>query len=170
MGRFEREKNIELLIKSFAELKNNLSNGVLVLVGEGREKNQLEKQIENLGLKDVHFISTIEYSLVPEIINCADVLVITSEFESGPLVALESIACGVPVVMTDVGRARELITNDFVGRIVNWDEKSISFGVMDILSMDKNKVIKACQEAAVNFDCEITIEKTIEIYRKAIFN
>lgn len=168
LGRFEPEKNLELVIKSFAELKKEVSYGKLVLVGEGREKGRIKELIVDMDLKDVYIIDTLVPSLVPEILNCADVLIITSKYESGPLVALESMACGIPVVTTDVGRVREFIKNEFVGKIVEYDEKKIAFAIKELLFADRNKINKACRDTALDFSFDTTIKKTLDIYKKLV--
>jgi len=165
LGRFEQEKNLDLIIKSFKELKKEIPSGKLLLVGEGREKIRIENLVIEMCLKDVFFINTIESDLVPELLNCADVLIITSNYESGPLVALESIACGIPIVTTDVGRVREFIKNEFVGKIVDRNEKNVANAILELFSADKEKIKKECREAAQYFAFETTIYETIEIYK-----
>jgi glycosyltransferase involved in cell wall biosynthesis len=69
---------------------------------------------ESLGL-DPRVIFTGRRSDIPAVLNALDALVVASATETGPLVLLEALACGVPVVSTPVGRAPELLRDGLVG-------------------------------------------------------
>lgn len=119
VGRLEAEKNLEFLIDIFYKLNNKLC--ILVLVGNGREKTKLQKICLDRGMENVIFLGEFVQDKIPEILNCADLFILTSLFESGPLVVLEAIACNIPVVSTDVGRVREFLNNSGIRVISRMD-------------------------------------------------
>ena len=168
VGRLEMEKRVDLLIKTFKIVKEQIMDAKLLIVGEGRKRKELETLTKELKLeKDVIFTGTIEHDKIPEIMNCADVFILCSLFESGPIVAMEAISCGIPIVMTDVGRAREFIKNGFIGRIVKEEkEENIAEAVNQVLNMDLGKCKEECLKIAKNFSIETTARRTIEIYKR----
>ena len=169
VGRLEKEKTVNLLIKSFGEVKNKEKNAKLVLVGGGREKNRLEELVKELKLKDVIFMGTLEHDKIPEIINCAEVFALTSLYESGPLVTQEALACGVPVVSVDVGRVREFIQNELIGKIVDRDKENIADALIHFLEIRNYEAIKkTCRETALRFSFKNTAKQTIDVYREIV--
>ena len=81
--------------------------------------NQLQKLAGNLGISDsVTFLGRIKHEELPRFYNAADVCVVPSYYESCGLVALESLACGTPVVASDVGNLRDVIRQGQTGYVV----------------------------------------------------
>lgn len=168
VGRLEKEKKLDLLIKSFAFVKKNNPQTKLVFVGDGRENAHLKNLVDEIKLKDVIFMGAIKYDKIPEVLNCADVFALTSLYESGPLVIIEALACGVPAVTVDVGRVREFIQNRYCGKIVERDEQKFANALIDILRMDKAKTRDECVYSTENFSFEETAKKTMEVYKEVV--
>lgn len=168
VGRLEKEKNLEFLIKSFAFVKKNNPHTKLVFVGDGRERVHLKNLVDELELKDVIFMGAMEYDKIPEVLNCADVFALTSLYESGPLVIIEALACGVPSVTVDVGRVREFIQNRYCGRIVERDGQKFANSISDFLTMDGTQIKEECTNTAKNFSFEKTAIGTMEVYKEVV--
>jgi len=118
VGRYKKEKGLDLLIKAFRKVQNEIPNCKLVLVGDGPEKQDLLKVTLGLELKDIVFMDPLEHDKIPEIMNCADVFALCSLYEGMPTVVLEALACGVPVVSTDVGGVYKVVRDGKTGYIV----------------------------------------------------
>ena len=118
VGRFKKEKGLDLLVKAFKKVKNKIPDCRLVLVGDGSEKQNLFKLVNGLKLRDVQFMNTVEHNEIPRIMNCADVFALCSLYEGMPTVVLEALACGVPVVSTDVGDVHKVVHDNETGYIV----------------------------------------------------
>ena len=118
VGRLKKEKGLDLLIKAFVKVQKEIPDCKLVLVGEGVEKENLSNLVNDLELSNVQFMNTIEHNEIPGIMNCADVFALCSLYEGMPTVVLEALACGVPVVSTDVGDVHKLVHDDKTGYIV----------------------------------------------------
>jgi glycosyltransferase involved in cell wall biosynthesis len=117
VARLEKQKNIPLLLRAFYELR--ATGYELVVVGEGRERDRIEAEIKKLGLQDkVHLLGQKTREEVRRILWRADVFVLSSDYEGWGLAAVEALAAGVPVVMTDTGCAGEVIINNTTGRVV----------------------------------------------------
>jgi teichuronic acid biosynthesis glycosyltransferase TuaC len=85
---------------------------------EGNNRAQLERQVNELELKDcVIFLGPVKPDQLPALLSAADVFVLATSNEGWANVFLEAMACGLPVVTTDVGGNREVINDDSLGFI-----------------------------------------------------
>ena len=110
VGRLVPVKNLDLLIKAFAQLKRGHEDLKLVIIGDGPEKNRLEAISEGLGLKE-KVIFTGWQTELSGYYRAACLTAITSESEGYNRTAIEAMACGCPLVMSDVGLAGEILIN-----------------------------------------------------------
>jgi glycosyltransferase involved in cell wall biosynthesis len=118
VGRLTRQKGVALLIEAFRSLQNrNGSRPMLLIVGEGEERYDLERRAVEGGLVDhVRFLGN--RSDVPELLAASDAFVLSSLWEGGPLVVLEAMAAGLPVVATRVGDVPAMVEDGRSGFIV----------------------------------------------------
>ncbi|MBN1245748.1 glycosyltransferase family 4 protein [Candidatus Bathyarchaeota archaeon] len=151
-GRVERIKGLDFLIKSFKSVKEMEPNAKLVIVGRGSDETRLRRLTEEFELTDVVFMGFQNPRKIPEILNCADVVVLCSVSEASPNIVREAFACGVPVVSTNVGDVQKIITNEWIGRIVERNEESFAIAITDILNLEPEKVKKECIKISKNFD------------------
>jgi len=122
VGRIDPLKGIDRLIQAIPYLQN-IQGLKLVVIGGGensqREIEQLQKLACNLNIQDsVTFLGLIKHEQLPYFYSAADVCVVPSYYESFGLVALESLACGTPVVATDVGNLKYIIRQGETGYVV----------------------------------------------------
>lgn len=160
VGRLEAEKNLDFLIDVFYRFNNNRYK--LVLVGNGRDKTRLQEICFERGMQNVIFLGEFDHDKIPEILNCADLFVLASLFESGPLVVIEAIACNVPVVSTDVGRVREFLNNSEMGVICKMDKSDFIEAINFFL--DKKELQRQNLNYIYKYSFEKTLNKTKEIY------
>ncbi|PXW96588.1 glycosyltransferase involved in cell wall biosynthesis [Sphaerotilus hippei] len=110
VGRFVEAKGMRELVSAFATLAASDPDLSLALVGDGVMKDELTGLLESTGLRHrVHFPGGLPPEQVAEWINAADVLTLPSWSEGYPNVVVEGVACGRPVVATDVGGTREIL-------------------------------------------------------------
>jgi len=122
VGRIDPLKGIDKLIKALVYLRNIQGLRLLVIGGgenSQHEVKQLRKLARNLGVENsVTFLDLVRHEKLPYFYSGADVCVVPSYYESFGLVALESLACGTPVVTTDVGDFRNIIREGETGYVV----------------------------------------------------
>lgn len=121
-GRMEHEKGVGLLLETFACIQRFCPEAHLLLVGDGRERRQMEAQAEELNLHHVHFVGAVPHTDVGEYLGATDVSLLTSRIEGMSMGVLESLSCGVPVVATGVGDNARLIQENISGEIVSIPE------------------------------------------------
>ena len=100
VGRLARFKRIDVIIRSFQELKELFPQLELIIVGDGEERENLETLCDNLGLSPfVHFVG---YQKNPfAFMAQSDIYVMASEMEGLPNILIEAMICGIPVVAPD---------------------------------------------------------------------
>lgn len=100
VSRFNPQKNHSFLIDIFEKIYERNKNAVLLLVGDGEDKEKIEKKVSNRGLKNSVFFMGIR-SDVDCILQSIDVLVFPSLFEGLPVSIIEAQAAGVPCLLSD---------------------------------------------------------------------
>jgi len=123
VGRLSPEKNIPILLQC-AKLLPDVS---FVIVGDGPQKGVLQKMSE--GLKNVFFLG--HTTNVEDFYAAFDVLFLPSLVEGMPLVILEAMAVGTPVVASDVGAISEVVTDGVSGCLV-WNASGVNLFVQAI--------------------------------------
>jgi glycosyltransferase involved in cell wall biosynthesis len=113
------KKGVPYLLKALARLKEKRDDFVLDIVGNGQNRSEYEELASKLGLKDsVHFHGRLETKdEVAEFMERCDVFVLPSLFETFGVVLIEAMACGKPVIATDIGGPNEIVIKE-VGELV----------------------------------------------------
>lgn len=107
----------------------------LAIAGTGADESALKALTVELGLEQrVHFLGAVEHDLLPQLLCAADAMVLPSEREGLANAWIEAIACGTPVIIPDVGGAREVVLDDTAGRIVERTPKAIALAATDLLA------------------------------------
>jgi D-inositol-3-phosphate glycosyltransferase len=135
VGRIQRLKGIEVLLRAAAELAEpgRLGRRIQVLIVGGQtevdqqrgaeraELDRLRALTDRLGLSgNVDFVGAVDQGHLPSFYRAANVTVMPSSYESFGLVAAESMACGTPVVASQVGGLRSLVQDDETGFLIPW--------------------------------------------------
>jgi len=122
VGRFSPIKGIDRLLAAMKHLPQNEKYRLVIIGGDGQntpELNTLQNLARELGVGEmVSFAGKIEQEDLPGYYSAADVLAVPSYHESFGLVALESLACGTPVVATQVGAMENIIQGGKTGIVV----------------------------------------------------
>jgi len=120
IGNLKPVKGLTYLLGAFNAIRKNNGNNIrLVLVGDGKQRQELEAKVASFGMeKDVSFMGMRPHAEVPLWLNASDVLCLPSLHEGMPNVVLEALACGIPVVATNVGGIPEIIEENANGFLV----------------------------------------------------
>ena len=132
VGNLIKRKNVDSLLEA-KKIAN--SDYYLVVVGDGPLFKKLTKKVEDENIRDVIFTGSRDD--VESIIPSCDVLILPSFSESFGLVLIEALACGKPVIGSDVGGISEII-NDDVGLLVNPNKISSIANAVDTIVNDEN--------------------------------
>lgn len=111
VGRVVAQKGLTYLLQALAQLKAaGVTNWHFNIVGDGPLRPDLETEAINLGIADqVTFTGWLPFEQVPETMRGADMFVLPSVIEGMPLVLLQAMACGLPVLATKVSGSVDLV-------------------------------------------------------------
>lgn len=177
VGRLDPEKRVGLVIEAFkktrAILVEKRIEPLLVLVGDGTDKANLEKLVVKLGLVDaVKFLGKVLPPDLYEIYRMGWVFVTASPIETQGIVLIEAAACGLPLIAVNKGAVAEICKNGGNGYLceVGNEVGEMTDAMVDILTdADKRKKYAAKSiEIAGEHDFEKTLDKFINIYKKVV--
>jgi glycosyltransferase involved in cell wall biosynthesis len=163
----DRQKNISGMLRVLKRLSEVRSDWVCQMVGEGIHYEQLIAYAKDLGIegKFVIFHGLKENEELSKLMAQADFNVMFSRYENLPVVILESFACGVPVLSTDVGGISEHM-NDELGLLFrNEDEDGLFDKLIFMLDhYEKYNKSKIREYAEAHFSKEVIGARLYEIY------
>ncbi|GAW94017.1 glycosyltransferase [Calderihabitans maritimus] len=114
----DSKKGVPYLLEAIAQLRVERDDFILDIVGDGPNRKEYEELANSLGLADiVYFHGTKKKEEVAEFMKQCDFFVLPSLYETFGVVLIEALACGKPVVTTNVGGPNEIVTSE-VGKLV----------------------------------------------------
>ncbi|MES2366232.1 MAG: glycosyltransferase [Pseudomonadota bacterium] len=142
VGGLVERKGFHRVIECLPALKIRYPNLVYLIVGgagaEGDMRAELEQQVAALSLQDmVRFLGIIPAASLKWPLSAADVFVLSTRNEGWANVFLEAMACGLPVVSTDVGGNAEVVCSDELGIIVPFGDRT-SLSAALLTALEKN--------------------------------
>lgn len=117
VGRLSRQKGFDLLLEAFGKIAAQEEKPWLVIVGEGDQRQSLMEMSARSSLTD-HILFLGDRGDAVDLMTGADYFVLSSLWEGGPLVVLEAMAAGLPVVATDVGDVSSMVVDGETGFVV----------------------------------------------------
>jgi len=172
VGKFAHFKGIDVLLKAAKIYENEFDSVATLIMGHGNRYQELVDLKERLNLKNVYFIGHLDQEDAARVLNIADVSVVPSREEAFGLVAIEALACGVPVVATNRGGLPDFI-DESVGALVDAEDY---IGLAEaIIKEIKNpqrevKSRRAAEYALNGFSWQRVAEEVVEVYEEAVNN
>lgn len=177
VGRLMEVKGLHHLVDAMPAIIARRAGAFLTVVGFGPEEARLRAQVERLGLGDkVRFVGPVAQAELPSHYRRAAVLVAPSvqlragDQEGLGLVTIEAMACGCPVVVSDLSTVRDAVDGTPAVRVMPGDADAIARGVLDVLSSPATHAIPPAQRAALaaRFGWDAVAARYVELLRSAI--
>ena len=175
VGRLNEQKGIQYLIRAMPIIRKNIKNALLLVIGEGGYKSDMQKLAASLDISDsVEFLGAIPHKELSNYYNLADAFVlpsVTSKIgtEGLGLVLLEAMSCGTPVVGTETGGIRYIIKNNENGLLARErDEHDLADKIIRAVSDLKlrQKLSKnGTRFAKENYSWDIIVKKFDALYK-----
>lgn len=168
VARLSPQKTHSLLLEAFRRGPGlSDSRARLLLVGVGELHDKLQAEARHLGLGDRVSFMGIRTD-IPEVLNAADVFVLSSNWEGNPLSVMEAMAAGKPVISTAVGGVPELVEEGKSGFLVKRGNATALAQAMNLLLKDRKlrqTMGKAASKRAIeHFDLRAMTEAYVSLY------
>jgi glycosyltransferase involved in cell wall biosynthesis len=161
------QKNLPLLLESFGRGPGSDPRARLLFVGDGELRKDLEGRIHAMGLQEKARLLGGR-SDVPEVLNAADVFVLSSDWEGNPLSVMEAMAAGKPAVCTAVGGVPELVEDGSCGLLVPpGDAKALARAMRRMLEDHQTRAFMgeaAARRATKSFGLQAMTEAYEDLY------
>jgi glycosyltransferase involved in cell wall biosynthesis len=144
---------------------------VFLVVGKGPDLENVKLQVAQLGIEaNFRLTGFVSDEDLPSYYNVADLFVLPSKSGEGlPLVALEGMACGLPVIATDVGGIREILREDYGKLVAPNKPELLAEAVLDFASVNfssRKEELRVMAEERFSWDANV--KRLVEIYEELI--
>lgn len=172
VGALVDRKGYHRVIEVMPALLEEIPDLVYLIVGgaspEGNNRSYLEQQVARLNLSDhVRFLGPLPSDELKYPLSAADVFVLATANEGWANVFLEAMACGLPVVTTDVGGNKEVVPDEYLGYVIPFGDANALKNVLLMAlnkTWDKNTIIEYAKENA----WEKRVDRLVTIFQGLI--
>tara|TARA_B100000795_G_scaffold49246_1_gene32339 strand:+ start:186 stop:1262 length:1077 start_codon:yes stop_codon:yes gene_type:complete len=161
-------KNVEGFLNVVKKLDNKIPNFKIKLIGADAEKYKVFAEKMSINLQKIEFINQIPHKEVVAHLQKSDVFVLFSNYENLPCVILESFACGVPVIATNVGGISEFFPKEFGSLIPPKDENALLNNILKIHRNFKPDKKAMHNYVVENFSENKILKKFEKLYIKSL--
>ena len=161
------EKQHVMLMEAMSQVVSRLPNALLLVVGDGVERDAIEAKIAELGLaSNVRMLGTRHD--VPEVLAAMDLKVLSSKMEANPASTLEAAACGLPVVVPNVGSLPDTVIHERTGLLCEPDNPGALADDMVRILSDRERA-REMGEAGRELVCRrFSVEAMVRGYERLI--
>ncbi|MGM9810793.1 MAG: glycosyltransferase family 4 protein [Paludibacteraceae bacterium] len=170
-GRLVYGKGFDLLIEALHRINNQLPKGWQCnIIGGGEKKAELQQQIDQAQLHNhIHFVGQKTKQEIVQLLQQSDIFVLPSRSETFGVVYIEATACGLPIIATDCGGPKEIVTPQN-GVLIPMDDtdalaKAILHMVTHLSDYDRQAIAADCQ---ANFSPEVIAKQLTDIFEKVL--
>lgn len=163
IARLDPIKNHELLISAFAEIHKKYADSMLVIVGDGETRTQLEQLVNKLEVSD-KVIFTGYQENPADYLELMDIFLLTSLSEGTPMTLLEAMSLSKPCIVTDVGGNPEIIQHHITGLVTPSKDQNKLVENLDLLFTDSVFRAKLGYAGRKLFEQKFTAQKMLKQY------
>jgi glycogen(starch) synthase len=171
-GRLEYEKGVQTVLHALERLTDRVGAVRFLIAGVGTYSDELRRLVDELGLGHrVHFTGFLEERALRLHYAAADVAVTPSLYEPFGLVATEAMACGTPVVVSDTGGLREIVTDGTGLRFPPQDADQLADRIAEILTdpgLAERLVARGRERIRARYDWSDVAERTAKAYATTV--
>ena len=173
VGRLAAMKGLPVLFEALSQLRERYPDLTLTVVGDGQERGEIEASAQHLGISTiVNFVGYKSQTEVREYLQETDIFILPSFAEGVPVVLMEAMAAGVPVLTTRIAGVPELVEHGVSGWLVPpGDMQALAEGLaMLVNDVDRRKRLGEAGRAKIasEFNVETEVKKLAEILRQEV--
>jgi glycosyltransferase involved in cell wall biosynthesis len=163
VGRLSPEKGLDVLLGAAARLRSGVR---IAVVGKGPLRRRLERQARSTAAQ-WHFVDWIDHARIPDVIRSSKLVVVPSLLEGHPLVVLEAMACGIPVIAARAGGIPEVVEHGVNGWLTAaGDADALAHAIDRALADDvaRCRAGQAARRTALSFSIGEFQRRTLDLY------
>lgn len=172
-GRLHAEKGIFVLLDAFARVRQQIPNARLMIVGDGPARAQIETRARAFG-DAITLTGVVKHRMMPEVFRAADVLAMPSLTtrkwaEQVGMVALQAMACGVPIVASASGAIPEYVPANAGILVPENDAHALADALIEMLRNTERRALfaRAAREYAIeHYDAQKNIARAEQVLRE----
>lgn len=169
VGRMVPEKGFQVLSDAALKVLQNYGNARFVIAGKGGMLETLRARVERMGISDrVNFVGFMSDDDLKKLFRVSDVAVFPSLYEPFGITAIEAMAAGTPIVVSDTGGLGEIVDHNYTGlKTYVGNSDSLAWGILEYLYNPDyaNAVRKNAYHKVVNvFNWDIIARDTVNVY------
>ena len=175
VGRVEPLKGLRQMLKALPLMRPEEKPRLMIVGGDEHNKDELailQSMSTELHIEDrVTFVGSVDQETLPLFYSAADVCVIPSYYESFGMVALESLACGTPIVTTDVGGMKDVVYDGKIGYLLKDNSPhKLATKISELLSQNGGRTqhIEARRDAVAEFAWPNITDRVLREYNKVL--
>ena len=174
MGRLSHEKGLVPLLRGFAHAARTAPESLLLLVGDGPQRSELETLARelDLGAANIRFAGRVDSKEVPSWLRVSDVFALVSPNEGFSCALVEAMACGLASVVSAIPANLQLIDEGIHGLTVPFgDENAIGVALLQLMSNPDfcRQMGAAARERVVeNYSTARVVERYEKLFEKAV--
>lgn len=174
VGRMTYEKGVSVLLDAAPKIIAKMGHTVKFIIIGGGNTNRLKHQARSLGIwEQCYFTGFMSDADLDKFQTIADCAVFPSLYEPFGIVALESFAARVPVVVSDTGGLPEVVQHNYTGIVTRAnDSDSLTWGILEVLRNPVHSqylVNNAYKSIAERFSWDDLAKQTIAVYRQVVY-
>jgi glycosyltransferase involved in cell wall biosynthesis len=169
-GRLIDIKGIDTLIRAAQCYQHSAAAPITIIAGQGECREAYEILASQLGVESIYFVGFRNHEMMAKLYNIADVVAIPSREDTFPLVALEALACGTPIVASCVGGLSHIV-NPAIGRLVDPDDSAaFATAIDEVIRIQFKRQMSEDAVALVrqNYSFDRVVHRVEEIYAQAL--
>lgn len=165
----DKAKNLSGILNTLARLRDNGFNFTYTFVGNGDDFELIKQRAKDLQLEsNVRFVGFLNKDDIAKELNASDCSILFSNYESQPVSIIESLACGTPVIATNVGDIAHMLPTECGTLISEKDEDALFDEMVKVIYEEKNYSSEICVQEAKTYSYENVGCDFYQIYLKTI--
>ena len=172
VGRLDREKSVDRVLAAFERVAGTIVRARLLLVGQGTQGEELRRMAAGLNAGNrVTFAGVCPHEDLPDYYRAADLFLFASETETQGLVLAEAAACGLPAVAVNAPGCAEVVHDGDTGVVTKGDPAALAEAAIGLLidpARRTTMALRARQLAEREFDVTLQIDRTLDVYARAL--
>lgn len=166
VGRLDKQKNLFSLIDAIKNLDVKIT-----LIGKGPLRDALKEKAKKEGIKNIIFAGVVPNEKLPEELNKSKIFILPSFYEGNPKTLLEAMACGLPVIGTNVIGIKEIIKHGENGYLCGTSAEAIKEAIMEVMNSEnlRHKIgMNARNTIIKKYSLEKIVNKELKLYDELI--